>query len=109
MNILKLEIANRHELLKCYIKQFKFGGIFVKGKYDFKLGDKAFILITLQETNESIAISATIGWIATGSTINYPEGVGCHFVNDKAGIAAKNKIEGILSTALNKDYESYTF
>lgn len=109
MNIVKLNIANRHELLKCYIKQFKLGGLFVKGKYDYQLGDKVFLLVTLMETNESLAINGVVGWVSTNLTAGYPEGVGCQFDNDKSGIAAKNKIEMLLGSALNKDYNSYTF
>ncbi len=109
MNIVKLNIANRHELLRCYIKQFKGGGVFAKGKYNYKIGDKIFVLISLQETNESIAVNTTVGWIASSSVIGYPEGIGCQFTSDKACLSAKNKIETMLGTALNKDYESYTF
>ena len=109
MNIVKINIADRHELLRCYIKQFKFGGIFAKGRYNYTLGEEVFLLMTLVETEESFALNSTVGWVTPPTTAGYPEGIGCQFNNDKASIAARNRIELLLGSALNRDHDCYTF
>lgn len=108
-NILKLVIPNKLELAKSYIKQFRHGGIFVRGSSAYELGDEVFLLITLSETNENIAVNGNVSWLSPISTVGYPAGVGIQFGNDKVGIDAKTKIEIMLGGLLQNQQASYTF
>lgn len=109
MNIIKLAIPNKQELLKSYVKQFKTGGIFVKGNFEYNVGDQVFLLITLQETGESIAVNGVVCWQSPKSAVGYPSGVGIQFNADKAGADAKAKLEIILGGALQNPHGCYTF
>lgn len=109
MNIVKLVMPNKQELLKSYIKQFKCGGIFVKGNFEYNVGDDVFLIIHLQESGESIATNGTVGWQSPKSAVGYPSGIGIQFNNDKAGIEARNKIELMLGGAIQGQTNAYTF
>lgn len=109
MNIIKLTIPNKQELLKAYIKQFKTGGIFVKGNFEYNVGDDVFLILQLQETNESIAVNGMISWQSPKSAVGYPSGVGVQFNSDKAGSDARNKLELMLGGALQNQRNCYTF
>lgn len=108
-NILKLVIPNKLELARSYIGQFKFGGVFVRGSGAYELGDDVFLLITLPETNESIAVPGKIAWLSPVSTVGYPAGVGVQFSDDKVGDDAKSKIEIMLGGLLQHQQAGYTF
>lgn len=108
-NIIKINIATVSDLAKIYIKQFKFGGVFVAGKFDFKLGDEAFLIISLPENSEPCAVGGKICWIAPPSAVGYPEGIGIQFNSDKAGTDAKSRLEIILGGMLQKQNSSFTF
>lgn len=108
-NILKVAIPNKLELAKSYIRQFKYGGVFVRSTGTHELGDEVFLLITLPETNESIAVTGKVSWLSPVSTVGYPAGVGVQFSNDKVGSDAKSKIEIMLGGLLQHQQVSYTF
>lgn len=108
-NILKLNIANKQELAKMYVQQFKFGGLFVGGEVAYKLGDEVFLIINLPEASETLAVSGRVNWIAPASSVGYTPGIGVHFNNDKAGQDAKSKIEIMLGGLLQNRATSFTF
>ncbi len=108
-NILKLVIPSKLELARSYIGQFKFGGVFVRGSGEYELGDEVFLLITLPETNENIAVTGKVSWLSPVSAVGYPSGVGVQFSNDKVGSDAKSKIEIMLGGLLQHQQANYTF
>lgn len=93
MNIVKLTIHTKQELVKSYIKQFKNGGIFVKGNFDYSIGDDIFLILTINELNHKIAVNGTVCWKSPPTSISSPSGVGIQFNNDKVGASAKDQIE----------------
>lgn len=108
-NIFKLVIPSKIELAKFYIQQFKYGGIFLHGSSGYELGDGVFLLITLPETNENIAVTGKVCWLSPVSTVGYPAGIEVQFSNDKAGSDAKAKIEIMLGGLLQQQQANYTF
>ncbi len=109
MNIIKVPIPSKQDLIKMYIQQFKNGGLFVKGRFDYDLGADVFLLITLPETNESIAVNASVNWISPETAVGYPAGIGVQFTGDKTGLEARSKIEIMLGGLLQNQQVSYTF
>jgi type IV pilus assembly protein PilZ len=108
-NIIKVNIQSRQDLLKMYIQQFKFGGVFVGGNYSYQLGEEVFLIITLPEGGENIAVTGKVNWISPNSAVGYPPGIGVHFNQDKAGSDARSKIEIMLGGSLQNQANSYTF
>lgn len=109
MNIVKIPITSKQELVKSYIQQFKNGGLFIKGNFNYDLGAEVFLIITLPETNENVAVNATVNWLSPETAVGYPVGIGVQFNNDKAGIEARSKIEIMLGGLLQNQQLSYTF
>lgn len=108
-NILKINVTSLSDLAKIYVRQFKFGGVFVGGKFDFGLGDEVFLIISLPENSEPCAVGGRVCWIAPASAVGYPEGIGVQFNNDKAGTDAKSRLEIILGGLLQKATGNFTF
>lgn len=108
-NIIKVNIQSRQDLLKMYIQQFKFGGVFVGGSYNYKLGEEVFLIMTLPDSGENIAVTGKVNWISPNSSVGYPPGIGVHFNQDKAGSDARSKIEIMLGGSLQNQANSYTF
>jgi type IV pilus assembly protein PilZ len=109
MNIIKLTVASKAELAKVYIKQFKFGGVFVVGNVNYQLGDELFLLINLPDDNGSLALNVKVAWLSPTSAVSYPAGIGLSFTNDKAGFEAKAKIEVMLGGLLQHNNTTFTF
>ena len=108
-SIIKIHMASRTELAKNYIQQFKAGGMFVAGKFDYKLGDGIFMVISLPESNETIAVNGKVCWISPSAAVGYHQGIGIQFNNDKAGAEAKSRLEIMLGGAIQHQGVSYTF
>ncbi len=110
-NILKVSFVNKNELARSYIRQFKHGGIFINdNRLNYQLGDEVFLIITLPESNEPLAVTGKVSWISPSSAVGYPAGVGVHFNADKAGQDARSRIEIMLGGLLqNNLVENYTF
>lgn len=108
-NIIKLVITDKQDLAKAYIPFFKNGGLFVKGKTNFNLGDEIFLIVSLEETGEQLAVNGRIGWLSPPSSVTYPSGIGIHFNQEKAGLDAKSRIEILLGSLLKNLVNRYTF
>jgi len=93
--ILKLSIKDISSLSDRYIKQFKFGGIFITNESNFELGDEIFLVLNLEWIDESLAINSTVSYLSNSSSAFQP-GIAVSFNNDKIAIDSKNKIEKIL-------------
>lgn len=109
-NILKVGFSNKNDLAKAYIKQFKNGGIFILDNHTLELGDEVFLIISLPEGNEPLAISGKVFWVSPSSAVGYRAGIGIQFNADRAGQDARSRIEVMLGGLLqNNMLEYYTF
>jgi Tfp pilus assembly protein PilZ len=95
-NMFKISFNTKQELLKCYIRHFKHGGIFIAGNFPNNLNDDGFVVIKLPDVIDPIAAAGKIQWISPISSVNYPAGIGIHFNADKAGRDVRSKIELLL-------------
>ena len=71
-NIIKVNIQSRQDLLKMYIQQFKSGGIFYQWELWLSAWEEVFLIITLPEGGENIAVSSKVNWISPNSAVGYP-------------------------------------
>lgn len=109
MNIIKVVVPNKAELLRMYMPHLKNGGIFIKDNTSYNLADEVFLLISLLESKETLAINGVVCWQSPISAVGYPAGIGVQFKLDKAGVDARNKLEMLLGGSLKNQHNGYTF
>lgn len=109
MNIIKVVIPNKAELLRVYMPYLKNGGIFIRESIDYEMYEEVFLLISLLDSKETLAVNGAVCWQSPKSAVGYPVGIGVHFKADKAGVEAKSKLEVLLGASLKNQQNSYTF
>ncbi|MEN9946367.1 MAG: hypothetical protein RLZZ293_753 [Pseudomonadota bacterium] len=109
MNIIKVNISSKVELLKMYMPQLKHGGVFVIGNFNYTIGDEIFLILSLPNSNENLAVDGHLVWLSPTTAVGYPVGIGVEFNANKTGIEAKSKIELLLGGMLQNRSSSYTF
>jgi type IV pilus assembly protein PilZ len=105
--ILSLAIKDKAALYAAYMPFVRNGGLFIRTKKDYQLGDEVFMLLNLMEEAEKIPVAGTVVWItpkgAQGSRV---AGIGVQF-NDQDDIA-RAKIETYLAGSLQSDRHTHT-
>lgn len=61
--ILKFDITDEKMLYACYMPFVKGCGIFIPNEDEHKVGDEAFLLLTLPEGKGKFSVSAKVIWI----------------------------------------------
>ena len=93
--IIAVAIKDRETLHDCYMPYVKNGGLFIKGRTEYDLGDEVFILLDLMDETEKIPVAGKVAWVAREG-VKHPHrpGVGVAF-NDPDNLA-RDKIETLL-------------
>jgi type IV pilus assembly protein PilZ len=106
--ILSLAIKDKGSLYTAFIPFLKNGGVFVPTKKPYQLGDEVFMLLTLIDHKERIAVAGRVVWITPqGAQGNRSSGIGVQFSDQDNG-ATRNKIEGLLAGLLQGDRPTHT-
>ena len=80
----------------------KGGGIFIPTSRPYALGEEVFMLLSLMDDPNRIAVQGKVVWITPdGGQGNRTQGIGVQFTHDETGAAAKATIERILGTWLD--------
>ncbi|WP_047248821.1 PilZ domain-containing protein [Chromobacterium subtsugae] len=107
--VLSLHIKERSALFAAYMPFVRNGGIFIPTNKEMQLGEEVFLLLTLMEDPQRIAVQAKVVWITPGGANNSRvQGVGVEFVSGEAGKQAKDKIEALLGGVLNSSRPTHT-
>lgn len=107
--VLSLSIKERSALYAAYMPFLRHGGIFVPTARDYTLGDEVFLLLTLLDDAQKLAVPGKVAWITpAGANNNRNQGVGIEFTSDDAGKQARLKIENLLGGALNSTRPTHT-
>lgn len=101
-HLIEIKLSSLQDLAEIYIKQFKFGGVFVSGQFYYKIKDQVKLRISLLDANEVLELDGVIDWLTPETSLDYPVGVGLHFGHDKLAIEIRGKIESILKTKIVK-------
>lgn len=105
--ILPVTIKDKASLYAAYMPFVKGGGIFVPTPKTYDIGDEVFVLLTLMDEPEKIAVTGKVVWLTPeGSQGNRSAGVGVQFANND-GIA-QSKIETYLAGTLQSDRSTHT-
>jgi type IV pilus assembly protein PilZ len=106
--VLSLNIRERAALYAAYMPFLKGGGIFIPTSRQYQLGEEVFMLLSLMDDPNRIAVQGKVIWInpehAQG---NRPQGIGVEFTHDDSG-AARAQIEKILGELVASPRPTHT-
>ncbi|MDC7708267.1 PilZ domain-containing protein [Vogesella indigofera] len=107
--VLSLSIKERSALYAAYMPFLRNGGIFVPTNRDYNLGDEVFLLLTLLDDTQKLAIPGKVAWLTpAGANNNRNQGIGIEFAADETCKQARMKIESLLGGALNSTRPTHT-
>ena len=107
--VLSLSIRERSALYAAYMPFLRNGGIFVPTTRSYNLGDEVFLLLTLLDDGQKLAVPGKVVWVTpAGANNNRNQGVGIEFNDQDTGKQAKLKIETLLGGALNSTRPTHT-
>src|SRR6187397_1088742 len=99
--VLSLNIRERAALYAAYMPFLRGGGIFIPTPRQYQLGEEVFMLLSLMDDPNRIAVQGKIVWITPeGVQGNRTQGIGVQFSQDETGAAARVTIEKILGETL---------
>ena len=107
--VLSLNIREKAALYAAYMPFLKGGGIFIPTSRQYNLGEEVFMLLSLMDDPNRIAVQGTVVWITPeGVQGNRTQGIGVQFTQDETGASAKATIEKILAENLASTRATHT-
>ncbi|MDA8225339.1 MAG: PilZ domain-containing protein [Betaproteobacteria bacterium] len=107
--VLSLAIKEKSALFAAYMPFIKGGGLFIPSTRSYQLGDEVFMLLTLLEDPNKIPVAGKVVWITpVGCHGGKTPGIGVQFDDNENGVAARNRIEGLLGGALKAARPTHT-
>src|SRR6266852_1808081 len=95
--VLSLNIRERTALYAAYMPFLKGGGIFIPTNRQYQLGEEVFMLLSLMDDPQRIAVQGKVVWLTPeGVQGNRTQGIGVQFTNDETGASARAQIEKVL-------------
>ena len=108
-SVLSLNISSKSALYAAYMPFLVNGGIFVPTPKSYRLGDEVFMLLSLMDDPNRLAVQGKVVWLTPeGVQGNRTQGIGVQFTQNENGIAARNKIEAMLGSALQSNRPTHT-
>ncbi|KZE32762.1 type IV pilus assembly protein PilZ [Crenobacter luteus] len=107
--VMSLHIKERSALYAAYMPFLKNGGVFVPTNRDHALGDEVFLLLTLMDRADRVAVQGRVVWITpAGANNSRTQGVGIEFSDGEAGAHARKVIEELLAGVLKSSRPTHT-
>jgi type IV pilus assembly protein PilZ len=107
--VLSLNIRERAALYAAYMPFLKGGGIFIPTSRQYQLGEEVFMLLSLMDDPNRIAVQGRVVWITPeGVQGNRTQGIGVQFTQDETGATARATIEQILGETLGSVRPTHT-
>jgi len=107
--VLSLNIREKAALYAAYMPFVKGGGIFIPTSREYRLGEEVFMLLSLMDDPNRIAVQGKVVWITPqGVQGNRTQGIGVQFTQDETGGAARATIEKILGETLASSRPTHT-
>ena len=107
--VLSLNIREKAALYAAYMPYLKGGGIFIPTNRQYQLGEEVFMLLSLMDDPQRIAVQGKVVWITPeGVQGNRTQGIGVQFTNDETGASARAQIEKILGEMLASNRPTHT-
>jgi type IV pilus assembly protein PilZ len=107
--VLALNIREKAALYAAYMPFLAGGGIFIPTNRSYQIGEEVFMLLTLMDDPQRIAVQGKVVWITPeGVQGNRTQGIGVQFTRDDTGAAARATIERILGEMLASSRPPHT-
>ncbi len=107
--VLSLNIREKAALYAAYMPFLKGGGIFIPTNRQYQLGEEVFMLLSLMDDPQRIAVQGKVVWLTPeGVQGNRTQGIGVQFTNDETGATARAQIEKILGEMLASNRPTHT-
>ena len=107
--VLSLNIREKAALYAAYMPFLKGGGIFIPTNRVYQLGEEVFMLLSLMDDPQRIAVQGKVVWITPeGVQGNRTQGIGVQFTLDDTGATARATIEQILGETLASNRPTHT-
>ena len=106
--VLSLAIKEKVALYAAYMPYVKGGGLFIPTNKPFKIGEEVFMLLSLIDDPMKLKVVGHVVWVTPAAQAGRPQGVGVQFSDKDGDIEAKNKIEGLLGSALKSSRATHT-
>ncbi len=106
--VLSLAIKEKAALYAAYMPFVKGGGLFIPTNKEFRMGDEVFMLLSLIDDPMKLKVVGNVIWITSVTQGGRPQGIGVQFNEKEGGQEARNKIEGILASALKSGRPTHT-
>src|SRR5438045_9164075 len=99
--VLSLNIREKAALYAAYMPFLKGGGIFIPTSRVYQLGEEVFMLLSLMDDPQRIAVQGKVVWVTPeGVQGNSTQGIGVQFTADDTGASARATIEKIPAVSL---------
>jgi type IV pilus assembly protein PilZ len=107
--VLSLNIREKAALYAAYMPFLRGGGIFIPTSRQYQIGEEVFMLLSLMDDPNRIAVQGKVVWITPeGVQGNRTQGIGVQFTQDDTGGAACATIERILGESLASPRPTHT-
>lgn len=107
-NIINLNLEDKQRLYEAYMPNIKNGAVFVTTDKPYQLGDEVFLLLSLMEEEEKLAVAGNVVWLTPkDANNNKAAGIGIQFSVGDKGVTRK-KIETYLATEVNSEHFTLT-
>jgi type IV pilus assembly protein PilZ len=107
--VLSLNIREKAALYAAYMPFLRGGGIFIPTSRQYQLGEEVFMLLSLMDDPNRIAVQGKVVWITPeGVQGNRTQGIGVQFTQDDTGGAARAIIEKVLGESLASPRPTHT-
>ncbi len=107
--VLSLNIKERSALFAAYMSFLRNGGIFIPTDRIMAMGEEVFMLLTIMQHPDKIAVQGKVVWITpVHGNDNRIQGVGVMFNNDEGGKLAKITIENNLAGVMDNPRATHT-
>ena len=107
--VLSLNIREKAALYAAYMPFLKGGGIFIPTSRQYALGEEVFMLLSLMDDPNRLAVQGKVVWITPeGVQGNRTQGIGVQFTQDDTGAAARATIERVLGETLATNRPTHT-
>ncbi|MDQ6619947.1 MAG: PilZ domain-containing protein [Pseudomonadota bacterium] len=107
--VLSLNIREKAALYAAYMPFLKGGGIFIPTSRQYQIGEDVFMLLSLMDDPNRIAVQGKVVWITPeGVQGNRTQGIGVQFTQDETGASARGTIEKVLGETLASSRPTHT-
>src|SRR6266487_1150796 len=107
--VLSLNIREKAALYAAYMPFLAGGGIFIPTNRQYQLGEEVFMLLSLMDDPQRIAVQGKVVWITPeGVQGNRTQGIGVQFTTDETGASARAQIEKVLGEMLASTRPTHT-